>query len=149
MNYRKAIGADLNEMRKIRVASELLSVDFAEHLENFIVIEDAGEIIGLGGFDVYDDSGLVRSLVVIPKYRGKGIAKNIDRRIEDNAYHLSIKALYFLTESAVEYFQKLGFAVQQRIKAPISVMNTTQFRELCPSSVTFMFRNFKRFGYIK
>ncbi len=139
MNYRKAISADLNEIKKILMANGLPSVDFGEHLENAIVVEEKGAIIGLGGLEIGGDIGLVRSIVVIPSYRGKGIAKNIYRLIEDKAHHLGINVLYLLTESATEYFQKLGFAVQQRAEIPIAVMETKQFKELCPSSATVMF----------
>ncbi|NOY73762.1 MAG: GNAT family N-acetyltransferase [Gammaproteobacteria bacterium] len=139
MNYRKAIGADLNEVKKILIANGLPSVDFGEHFDNAVVVEEKGEIIGLGGLEICGDIGLVRSIVVIPRYRGKGIAKNIYRLIEDKASHLGINVLYLLTESATEYFKKLGFTVQRRTETPIAVMETKQFKALCPSSATVMF----------
>ncbi len=74
--------------------------------------------------------------MVVPEKRG--IAKKIDKLIESS---LGINTLYLLlTESAIEYFIKLGFIIKDRAETPISIMETKQFKALCPSSAKVMFR---------
>ena len=140
MNYREATDADLQIIKELLNISKLPSDDCEDHIKNFLVIEEKGKIIGVGGLEICGTIGLVRSMVVIPEHRGKGVAKNLYTLLEDRAHGLGIKTLYLLTESATEYFKSLGFIVQERSEVPVSVMETRQFKELCPSSATVMFR---------
>ena len=111
-----------------------------KYIENFIIFEENRKIVGLGGLEICGAFGLVRSIVVIPEYRRKGLAKKIYKIIEDQARSLGIKTLYLLTESATEYFEKLGFSIKERSEVPASVMETKQFSALCPSSAIVMYR---------
>jgi len=138
MNFRKATAADLAAIKILLNSSKLPSSDCDQHIENFIVAEERGKIIGTGGFEICGTNGLVRSIVIAPEYRGNGIAKEIYQQIENGAYSLGINTLYLLTESATEYFKKLGFVIKKRSETPKSIMQTKQFKELCPSSAAVM-----------
>ncbi|MCF6255530.1 MAG: arsenic resistance N-acetyltransferase ArsN2 [Gammaproteobacteria bacterium] len=140
MNYREATAADLTAIKTLLNSSKLPSDDCDEHIGNFIVAEDRGKIIGTGGLEICGADGLLRSIVITPEHRGNGIAKKIYQQIEDRAYSLDVSTLYLLTESATEYFKKLGFVIKKRSETPKSIMQTKQFRELCPSSATVMCR---------
>ena len=140
MKYREASSADLPVINKILECNELPFEDCKEHIGNFFVVEEEGKFFGLGGLQICDEIGLVRSIVVVPDYRGRGIAREIYRLIESRAREIGIKALYLLTDTAAEYFLKLGFSVKNRNDIPTSVTQTKQFSELCPSSAKIMFR---------
>lgn len=57
------------------LAAEKLPVDdLPETLDNFIVAIQDGEVIGIGGVEVYAKYGLLRSLAVHPEHRKAGIA---------------------------------------------------------------------------
>jgi len=140
MNHREATYTDLRAIKELLSSSNLPSEDCEEHIENFIVIEEKGKIIGVGGLEIRGVFGLVRSIVVVPEKRRKGIAKKIYKLIEEKAYSLGINTLYLLTESATEYFFLLGFIIKDRAETPISIMETKQFKELCPSSAKVMYR---------
>jgi len=139
--HRAAINADIPAIRRLLSAGKLPADDCDEHIDGFVVIEEKDEIIGVGGLEICGAVGLVRSISVAREYRGKGIARYIYRLIEGKAHGLGINELYLLTESAVEYFRQLGFAVRQRTDVPESVMSTRQFKEFCPSSAVVMFRD--------
>ncbi|MCU7922029.1 MAG: GNAT family N-acetyltransferase [Candidatus Thiodiazotropha sp. (ex Dulcina madagascariensis)] len=94
----------------------------------------------MGGLEICGAVGLVCSIVVDPAYRGGGVAKDIFRLIEVRAFSLGINGLYLLTASATGYFARLGFTIQERSEVPAPVMETKQFKELCPSSARVMFR---------
>lgn len=140
MKHRQAISDDLITIKELLSLSNLPADDCAEHLEHFVVMEDEGKVIGLGGLENCGAYGLLRSIVVAPEYRGNGIAKMIYSLIEKKAYDLGINTLYLLTESATEYFEKLGFVIQQRSEVPLLIVATKQFKQLCPASAVVMFR---------
>lgn len=140
MIYRQATDLDLKDIISLLDNNKLPSNDCNEHIKNFIVIENNNEIIGAGGLEVYDDIGLVRSIVVDQQYRSNGIAKKLYKLIEAQAYQFNIKSLYLLTETAIEYFNKLGFEIKQRSEIPITIIQTKQLKELCPASATVMYR---------
>lgn len=138
MDFRKATVADLAAIKILLNSSKLPSSDCDEHIENFIVAEDRGKIIGTGGFEICGSNGLIRSIVITPEYRENGIAKKIYQQIENETSRLGINTLYLLTESAIGYFKKLGFMIKKRSETPRAIMQTKQFKELCPSSVAIM-----------
>ncbi len=140
MNHRQAPGEDLQEIKELLDINKLPSGDFEEHVENFIVIEEKRKIIGVGGLEIYGVIGLVRSIVVESAYRGRGISKNIYKLIEKKAHGFGVNTLYLLTESATDYFNKLGFVIQEREKVPKLIKDTKQYKELCPSSAVVMSR---------
>lgn len=144
MNYRKASNEDLPRIKRILEVNKLPSQDCGEHIENFIILEEDSNIVGFGGLEICGRFGLVRSIVVIPEYRRKGLAKKIYKAIEDKARSIGIKTLYLLTESEVEYFEKLGFTIKERSEVPASVMETKQFSTLCPSSAIVMYREINK-----
>ncbi len=58
--------------------------------------------------------------------------------LKGRAYDKKITTLYLLTETAVDYFLKLGFSISERIDAPKEIVRTRQFDELCPSTAKIM-----------
>jgi amino-acid N-acetyltransferase len=141
MNHREANITDFLVIKELLNHSNLPSNDIEKYIENFIIIEINNKIIGIGGLETYNQFGLIRSIVVKPECRNNGVAKNIYGLIEKKASDSGIKTLYLLTETAIDYFKKLGFKIQSRSNVPKSIMRTKQFRELCPSSAVVMFRD--------
>lgn len=140
MNYRDAKYSDLKSIEELLQSNNLPSADCEEHLTNFILIEDKGRIVGIGGLETYDNIGLLRSMVVNPDDRGNGIGRKIYHLLEEKASSLGINVLFLLTESAEGFFSNLGFLVKPRSEVPDSIKRTKQFKELCPSSAKVMFR---------
>jgi len=144
-DFGKATQADSKIIRELLEDNGLPSDDYEDHIESFIVVKEGGKVIGIGGLEKCGAAtGLVRSIVVVPGHRGKGVANEIYMLIEDKAHNLGIKTLYLLTESATEYFKKLGFEIVERIEVPESVKKTKQFRDLCPVSAAVMFRDISK-----
>lgn len=141
MNYRQATNTDLPEITKLLNSCELPCSDCEDHISGFIVIEENNKIIGVGALEIYDTIALVRSIAVKQKYRGNGVAAYIYKALEKIAKGLGIQTFYLLTESAIEYFERLDFAIYDRTKTPATIMQTKQFRELCPSSAIVMRRD--------
>jgi len=97
-----------------------------------------GEIIGYGGFESYGESVLIRSIVVAPARRRKGLGRGIVESVIAEATKAGAARFYLLTTDARGYFEKLGFAVIERSCAPAAILSTRQAAGLCPVSAALM-----------
>jgi len=141
IQYRAATKEDLPRIKEILSQNNLPADDCGCHTENFIVSQKEGKIIGVGGLEVYGAFGLVRSIAVIPECRSQGIAREIFTLVEVLANDRGVNTLYLLTETAADYFRKLGFSVNSRAETPEAIAATKQFSELCPSTAEVMSRD--------
>jgi amino-acid N-acetyltransferase len=123
-------------------AAELPSEDLTgEKMKNFLVAKDQDDcIIGVVGVEMYQDTGLLRSLAVHPTCRGRSIGSRLTRKIETFARHKGITSLYLLTMMAADFFLKIGYEVTQRDKVPESIQRTEEFKNLCPVSAVCLFK---------
>ncbi|MCU7844243.1 MAG: GNAT family N-acetyltransferase [Candidatus Thiodiazotropha sp. (ex Monitilora ramsayi)] len=140
MIYRGATSSDLVGIERLLRACRLPSDDIADHVQNFVIVEVADEIIGVGGLQVCGREGLIRSIVIAQDYRERGVAEKLYRILEECARSIRIDALYLLTESAEGYFSRLGFTTIERGDVPRSITETQQYQTLCPSSAKVMIR---------
>jgi len=121
------------------LATEKLPVaDLPEHLDNFLVALEHGELIGVAGMDIYGQSALLRSVAVQPSDRNKGVGEKLLHRIEDLARSRGINAIYLLTETASGYFIKKNYQQITRNKVPDDVLGSTEFSFVCPQSAIVM-----------
>ena len=133
---------DEKETVKLLSQAKLPAQDLTlEKLEHFLVAKATdGSVIGAVGVELYQDVGLLRSLVVHPAYQGKGLGKWLTREVESIAQQRSIKTLFVLTTTATEFFPKLGYQVIQRDRAPMSIAKTDEFKNICPVSAVCLFK---------
>lgn len=97
-----------------------------------------GRLLGVVGIEAYGTQGLLRSLAVDPASRGVGLGLSLVAAAEQWAAARGITALYLLTTTADQFFDRLGYESVARDQAPASIAATTEFRELCPASAVFM-----------
>ncbi len=134
---------DEEDLMELLSQAELPTQDLTlEKLKHFLFAKGMeGSVIGAIGVELYQDVGLLRSLVVHPSYRGKGLGKRLTREAESFAQQKSIKTLFLLTTTAAEFFPKLGYQVIQRDRAPLSIAKTEEFKNICPVSAVCLFKN--------
>ena len=78
-------------------------------LENFFVAEDHGKIVGCAALEVYSQKlAELRSLVVAPEYRGRGIGKRLVDAILQEARAEEILEVMAITASE-DFFRSCGF----------------------------------------
>jgi amino-acid N-acetyltransferase len=89
-----------------------------EHLRDFCVCEDDGQIIGCCALEImWRDLAEIKSLSVTPNRQRRGIGRGlVDAAIEE-ARRLGLKRVFALTR-APGFFQKLGFEVTDRQTLP-------------------------------
>ena len=143
MNYRDAVNLDIERIEHLLKECSLPYNDLNKYIQNFVVAENNNIIIGVGGFEKYGDISLIRSLAVISEYRGIGVGGKIYALLERKISNVGINKLYLLTETATDYFKKVGFTIRVRENIPEAILQTKQFRELCPSTAFVMYNELR------
>lgn len=141
MQYRFASADDRPIINRMLADAHLPHDDVAPHLHNFILAIENEVIIGVIGLEVYGRVGLLRSLVVDPSMRGRGVGQGLCERLLRHAHAQGVRELYLLTLDAEAYFHALGFRHIERTSAPDVIQATRQFEGLCPTSATLMVRD--------
>ena len=60
----------------------------------------SGEIVGYAGYELYGEAAFLRSLVVLPAWRGKGACKAIVARLARRAFDQGARTAWLMTTSA-------------------------------------------------
>jgi amino-acid N-acetyltransferase len=125
--------------------AELPVKDLADDkFKNFLIARAKdGSVVGAIGVETYQDVGLLRSLVVHPSHREKGLGKQLVYELEPFAKSKGIKTVFLLTITAADFFKKLGYEVIQRTHVPESISKTEEFKNICPVSAVCLFKNLK------
>lgn len=135
-----ALPADAAAIAALLRGADLPHRDFAGHLAHFLVVRQAGEVVGAVGLERHGRNALLRSLVVAPAQRGAGLGGRLVRRLEDRARFLGLRRLYLLTTTAEAFFARRGFRRIARGAVPAAIAATREFRSLCPVSAVCMAR---------
>ena len=128
---------DLQEIKQLLQQNKLPVEDIAD-LSHFFIAKKGKKIAGVIGLEVYNQYGLLRSMVTDANYRKYSIASSLVDKLFQYAVELGLKEMYLLTETAEQYFQKKGFHTIERDNAPKAIKQTKEFSHLCPSSAVVM-----------
>jgi amino-acid N-acetyltransferase len=104
----------------------------------YVVAEQDGDIVGAGGIEVYGLYGLLRSVVVHERARGRGLGESI---VEDRlrwSARCGLRAVYLLTTTVPEFFEHIGFTQMSRAEMPAEIQGSKEFSEVCPVTATAM-----------
>ena len=124
----------LKEVESLLLKVNLPTEGVKENLSNFIIAQKENKIIGCAGIEIYDKVGLLRSVAINPALQGQGIGCKIMFKIEEFALNHNINRLYLLTETAEQFFHKLGYKKISRSSTEIQIQQTLEFTTLCPSA---------------
>ena len=109
---------------------------------DFWVAQEGERVVGAVGVERYGSTGLLRSLVVAPTHRDRGIGARLVATLERDAHRAGISQLVLLTGTARAFFERCGYAAIDRAAAPDAVQASTEFRSLCPASADCMSKSF-------
>ena len=110
----------------------------ADHMDAFSVATQAGEPVGMIGYEKFGNVGLLRSLVVNEAGRGAGLGARLVTELELRARSEHIDELWLLTIDADPFFAQHGYVVAERDDAPNAIRNTAEFSTLCPGDAVLM-----------
>ena len=134
----KATGQSRNEVINLLKSQNLPSEDLPDVLTDFYAAVNAEKLIGLIGMERYGNFGLLRSMVVHPDYRNKGVAETLVIHLEKEAKATGITDMYLLTETADKYFTRKGYSTITRESVPDELKQSSEFSHVCPASAVVM-----------
>ena len=108
------------------------------HLNHFFYCGSAIEPEGLVGLEMYGKQALLRSLVVAPALRSRGVGGVLLDHAESRARVAGIQSIFLLTVTAEPFFRRRGYVLLDRASAPESIRATREFSDICPTSSAFM-----------
>ena len=134
-----AVPQDLPVIQVLLSSESLCHDDLTEeHMAHFLTLRDDGELIGAVGLEVFGLDALLRSLIVAPNYRGKGLGIQLVDGIEAHAHDIGVTSLYLLTTTADRFFDRHGYERIERNSVPEAIGATTEFVSFCPDTAVCM-----------
>lgn len=130
----KANEFDYQQIIELLTKSNLPTEGVREVLSSTIVAKDGEDVIGCAAIEMYNNSTLLRSVAVDDRYQGKGIGLKLTQNLIGLSQNSNIKEIYLLTETAENYFTKLGFTKIPRAQAPTEIQQSEEFSAICPQS---------------
>jgi len=108
-------------------------------MASFLVARDgSGKVIGAIGVECYGRSALLRSLVVSPGYRNRGLGARLVAKLEARCRSLAVTDLFLLTTTARDFFSKQRYQSIGRGSVPVALRAAAEFTRLCPDSAVCM-----------
>lgn len=138
---RSATATDFEVVKRLLTAAGLPLDGLDEQFgEGYAIAESDGIAIGAEGIEVYGDAGLLRSAVVDPAWRGRGVGDALTRDRLAWAAQRGLREVWLLTTTAADYFPRHGFERAERAAAPAPMQKSREFAEACPASAVVMRR---------
>ncbi len=144
ITLRQANTADWPAIEALLQANALPLDGAREHLSTFVVAMSGREVVGCAGAEPRADVALLRSVAVAPGLHHRGIGRQMVSMVLQEARRRNFKAVYLLTTTARDYFQRLGFAPADRATAPDALKRSAEFQGACPASADFMLLSFEQ-----
>jgi amino-acid N-acetyltransferase len=116
----------------------LPTADLSSALQLTVWILKSDSLKGAIGLERFGPTGLMRSLVVAPSYRCRGLGRELVAWLEHDARAGGIQQLVLLTETAEPFFRSLGYSAIDRHLVGEALKQSAEFRSLCPVSAVCM-----------
>lgn len=94
--------------------------------------------VGCVGLESVGQVGWLRSLAVLPSWRGRGLAAALCRHVETWAERCGLTSLYLMSTHAQPWFEARGYVAVPRANAPVGLTAFRQFSSTCPAEAALM-----------
>ncbi len=140
LQIRPARAEDWPVLRQLLQTCGLTEVGVAAQLDRVRVATWQGQIVGMALLERYAEGGLLRSVAVDPAWQGRGVGRRLVEAMLEAARREGLSQVFLLTETAADFFARLGFEPIARADVPPSVRQAPQFAYLCPARCRAMRR---------
>jgi N-acetylglutamate synthase-like GNAT family acetyltransferase len=130
----RPVPADAPELHAALVEADLPTEDLLEGGRTFLRFEQAGDPVGYAGYELYGEDVLLRSIVVLPAMRGKGLGRALTASLLARAGEAGARRAFLLTTSAEDFFTRAGFTRIERREAPPAILATRQAASICTTA---------------
>lgn len=131
MRIERATPADAEPVEALLRAAGLPLDGAREALALGVIGREEGRVVAAAAIERYSDAGLLRSVVVDEAGRGAGRGHVIVEAAETLAREEGLHDLYLLTETAIDWFPRLGYEVVERPIAIAAVGESIEFTTVC------------------
>ena len=137
---RPATANDYSRVCDLLQSENLPTIDLPKDLPHFFVKTDSEGIVGIVGLELYGGAALLRSMIVLPFYRNKGVASELIDELTLNAKKENVHSIFLITNTAEEFFNRKGFRKVERRNVDERVLQSQEFNGLCPASSAVMMK---------
>ena len=139
VSIERATAADLPAVEHLLGANDLVLDDFTKAFETGVVARAPdGAPVACAAIEPFGAAALLRSVAVDAPRRGEGLGRAIVAAAEELARESGVSELYLLTESAADWFPRLGYEPVDRALVPAPVLASVEFESACPVSALVM-----------
>lgn len=128
---RHASENDLEAMKNILKSCGLSALGIESSKNTFILVEKNEAIIGMLGSICLGEQALLRSFAVEKQYRGRALGRLMLEEMEIKLREKGIKEIFLLTETAADYFSKIGFEEISRGQIPQRLLQISELDRVC------------------
>ena len=127
---RPATPDDLSAIRALLHANHLPDAELDQHLDNFVVADADGRVVGCGGLKAYPEpsAGLVRSIAVDEGWRGHALGTRLTDWVLERAMSLALTQLLLFTVNARDFYLRFGFEDASLDDFPEAARHSAQYR---------------------
>ena len=119
---------DFPAVQQVLTRAALPHDGLKDHLDTLLVVRtEDGTLVGCAGLEVYERHALLRSVALDAAYRGQGRGKHLIEAIESLAKQLDVEQIYLLTNTARDFFLRLGYEDYARDNFPAIVRTSAEF----------------------
>ena len=97
-------------------------------------------VTGVVGFERYGTSALLRSLAVVPEYRGRGVGAALLRHLLSYLEAEGVTSAYGLTTTVPDWLARLGFEETTRDALPGDLAYSEQLQGACPAAARVFYK---------
>ena len=141
LNIRKATDADLADIIRLLNTNKLPTQDISNSSIQLFTARYNDKTIGVIGIEIYDKTGLLRSLAVQDSFKKLKVGTKLINKLFDQIKQNNIKDVYLLTETAEDYFTRFNFDIVDRSNVPDIIMKTSEYKDICSDSAVVMHKN--------
>jgi amino-acid N-acetyltransferase len=140
MRIERAAPVDYPDIETL-LAEAGLPLDGAQDaFQTGVVARDDHRLVGAAAVEVWGDSALLRSVVVAPDQRGSGVGQALVAAAEEIASAAGAWTVYLLTETAADWFPRLGYTPIARADISGAVIESVEFTTACSETAVAMCR---------
>ena len=131
MEVGRATPSDVESVEALLSAASLPLDGAREAFALGVVGREEGRVVAAAAIERFGQAALLRSVVVDEAARGTGNGRAIVNAAEDLARAEGIGDMYLLTETATDWFPRLGYQVVERQAAATVVGESIEFTTVC------------------
>jgi amino-acid N-acetyltransferase len=138
MTIERARPGDRPAIEALLAANDLPLDGLELALPTAVVARDGARLAGCAAFEPYGSAGLLRSVCVTADQRGTGLGRMLVAAAEDAAIDAGIRELFLLTDTAADWFPRLGYERTTRDACPADMAASPEFVAACPASAAVL-----------